>query len=108
MVVSLYRSPFTVCRCCSRFFGSFITHTLYAALERYTDIVVLVFNDFGHGFAVFGDFCCSFEVFTTPHAPLLTVAWFILIGDQKLQEFSRVVGLFFQNLNPDFLSWWKQ
>ena len=69
VVVSLYRSPFTVCRCCSRFFGSFITHTLYAALERYTDIVVLVFNDFGHGFAVFGNFCCSFAVFTTPQCP---------------------------------------
>ena len=40
------------------------------ALQCYTDITVLVLNDFGHGFAVFGAFCCGFAVFATPSAPL--------------------------------------
>ena len=69
MVVSPYRRQFMVCRCCSRFFGSFITHTLHEPLECYTDIVVSVFNDFGHGFAVFGAFCRGFAVFATPQWP---------------------------------------
>ena len=34
-------------------------------------IAVLVFNDFGHGFAVFGTFCCGFAVFATPKCPPL-------------------------------------
>ena len=59
-----------VYKCCSRFFGSFITHTLYASLECYADIVASVFNNFGHGFAVFGAFCCGFAVFATPQCPL--------------------------------------
>ena len=58
-----------VYRCCSRFFGSFITRTLHAALQGYTDITVLVFNDFGHGFADFGTFCCGFADFATPQCP---------------------------------------
>ena len=70
---SPYRRRFTVCRCCSRFFDSFITHTLHAALQRYTDITVSVFNDFGHGFAVFGGFCCGFAVFATPQCPPLRI-----------------------------------
>ena len=50
------------------FFGSFITRTLHAALQCYTDIVVSVFNNnyFGRGFAVFGAFCCGFAVFAIP------------------------------------------
>ena len=68
-VVSPFCRRFMVCRCCSRFFGSFITHTLDAALLRYTDIAVSVFNDFGQGFAVFGTFCCGFAVFATPQCP---------------------------------------
>ena len=72
MVVSPFHRWFTLCRCCSRFFSSFITHTLHAApaLERYTDIAVSVFNDFGHSFVVFGAFCCDFAVFATPQCPL--------------------------------------
>ena len=49
-VISPYCRRFTVCRCCSQFFGDFITHTLHAALQHYTDIAVSVFKDFGHGF----------------------------------------------------------
>ena len=60
---------FTVCRCCSRCFGSFITHTLHVALQRYTHITVSVFNDFGHGFSVLGAFCCGFSLFATPQCP---------------------------------------
>ena len=71
-VISPYRTQFMVCRCCSRFFGNFITHTLHAALKRYTDIAVSVFNDFGHGFAVFGAFCCGFAVLLSPNVPLST------------------------------------
>ena len=41
VVVSLYHRQFTVCTCCSQFFGSIITHTLHAALA------VSVFNNFG-------------------------------------------------------------
>ena len=67
---SPYRRWFTVCRCCSRFFGSFVTHTLHAALEHYTDIVVSIFNDFEHGFVDFGAFCCSFVVSAPPQCPL--------------------------------------
>ena len=37
-VVSPFCRRFTVFRCCSQFFGSFIAHTLHAALEHYTDI----------------------------------------------------------------------
>ena len=59
-----------VCRCCSWFFDSFITHTLHAALQRYIDTVVLVCNDFGHSFAVFGTFCCGFAIFATLNVPL--------------------------------------
>ena len=68
----ILKLSFAVCRCCSRFFSSFITHTLHAApaLERYTDIAVSVFNDFGHSFVVFGAFCCDFAVFATPQCPL--------------------------------------
>ena len=33
-----------------------LSHTLHAALERYIDIAALVFNYFGHSFAVFGAF----------------------------------------------------
>ena len=32
-------------------------------------IAVLVFNNFGHGFAIFGAFCCGFAVFVTPQCP---------------------------------------
>ena len=53
------------------FFGSFITHTLHAAQQCYTDIVVSVFNNFGYGFAVFGAFCCGLAVFATPQCPPL-------------------------------------
>ena len=68
-VVSPFCRRFRVCRCCSKFFGSFITHTLHAALECYTDIAVSVFNGFGHWFAVFGAFCCGFAVFATLQCP---------------------------------------
>ena len=61
------------------FFGSFITHTLLAALQCYTDIAVSVFNDFGHGFAGFGTFCCGFAVFATPQCPPLS-------GFEKLMQ----------------------
>ena len=67
-VFNPYHRRFTVCRC-SWFFGSFITHTLHAALQRYTDITVSVFNYFGHGFLVFGAFCCGFSVFATLTMP---------------------------------------
>ena len=78
-VGSPYRRRFTVYRCCSWLFGSFITHTLHTALQCYTDTVVLVFNDFGPGFAVLGAFCCGFVVFCyllpspppPPNVPLL-------------------------------------
>ena len=59
-VVNPYHRRFMVCRCSSQFFGGFITCTLRAALQRYTDIMVSVFNNFGHGFVVFGAFCYSF------------------------------------------------
>ena len=70
-VISPYRTQYMVCRCCSRFFGGFITHTLHAALQCYTDIIVLVFNNFGHHFAVFGALCCGFVVFAIPQCPPL-------------------------------------
>ena len=78
-VVSPYRRWFMVCRCCSWFFGSFITLTLHAPLEHYTDIAVSVFSDFGHGFAVFGAFCCGFVVFASPLETPLYVCMFVCI-----------------------------
>ena len=69
-VVSPYCRQFMVCRCCSWFFGSFITRTLHAALQCYTNIAVSVFNNFGRGFAVFGAFCCGFVVLlSSPQCP---------------------------------------
>ena len=52
--------------CCSWFFSGFITHTLHAALQHYTDIVVSVLNDFGHGFRFLVHFVADFA---TPQCP---------------------------------------
>ena len=41
-------------------FSSFVTHILHAVLQCNTATVVLVFTNFGHGFAVWGVFSCGF------------------------------------------------